>query len=84
MVDTSPLAFPVPHCIDGNWNKEPLPEYSGMTLRDFFAAQALAGMSGQCGLFRSGHEETDAEVAFGMALRAYDYADALLKARTDG
>ncbi len=36
-------AFPVTHSIDGNWQKEPDIEFRGMTLRDWFAGQALKG-----------------------------------------
>ncbi|WP_428383647.1 hypothetical protein [Nevskia ramosa] len=35
--DDGGFAFPVPHAIDGNWNKEPFPEYSGMSLRAYIA-----------------------------------------------
>lgn len=37
-------AFPVLHSIDGNWVRDPRPEYVGMSLRDWFAGQALAGL----------------------------------------
>lgn len=37
-------AYPVLHSIDGNWVKEPLDKYSGMSLRDYFAAAALQGI----------------------------------------
>ena len=37
-------AYPVLHSIDGNWVKEPLDKYSGMSLRDYFAAAALPGL----------------------------------------
>lgn len=36
-------AFPALHTIDGNWTREPLDKYAGMTLRDYFAAAALQG-----------------------------------------
>ncbi len=36
-------AFPVLHTIDGNWVKEPSQALSGMTLRQWYAGQALAG-----------------------------------------
>jgi hypothetical protein len=36
-------AFPAKHQIDGNWQKEPKEEYSGMTLRDWFAGMAMQG-----------------------------------------
>jgi hypothetical protein len=74
-------AFPVPHSIDGNWVKEPRPEYAGMSLRDYFAAHAgepppdfmrvLVGM----GTFEPGLE---------WRIRwAWTYADAMLAAREE-
>lgn len=44
MIKDGGPAFPVLHSIDGNWTKEPLPEYRGMTLRDYFAAKAMQGL----------------------------------------
>lgn len=38
-------AFPVPHSVDGNWQPSPLPEFTGMSLRDWFAGHALAGLT---------------------------------------
>lgn len=37
-------AFPVLHSIDGNWVREPIEEYQGMTLRDYFAAKAMQAL----------------------------------------
>ena len=37
-------AFPQQHAIDGNWVKEPLPEFRGMTMRDWFAGNAMRQM----------------------------------------
>ena len=71
-------AFPVLHNIDGNWTKEPLEKYSGMTMRDYFAAKAMQ-MHGY-GLMNAktnGPEDWDEQVAE----RAYMTADAMLKAR---
>jgi hypothetical protein len=45
----------------------------GMTLRDYFAAQALAGMLAR---YDAGKED--------MAVYAYEHADAMLKARDGG
>lgn len=44
----------------------------GMTLRDYFAAKAMAGMIA---------DPTDTNEAHTIAERAYHYADAMLKAR---
>lgn len=43
-------AFPAIHSIDGNWVKEPQPEYLGMSLRAYFAGQAMASA------FKMAHE----------------------------
>ena len=42
--DDGGFAFPVPHVIDGNWVISPHKEYSGMSLRDYFAAASLQGI----------------------------------------
>ncbi len=51
---------------DGNWNKES--QIAGMSLRDYFAGQALIGMAASYG-------EHD------MAIRAYRIADAMMVSR---
>jgi hypothetical protein len=66
-------AFP---CInpkhDGNWNKEPI--IQGMTLRDWFAGQALAG------LMASNFNEESAKT---LALLSYEQADEMINERTN-
>ena len=52
-----------------------LPDWSGMTLRDYFAAQAMQGFMGSSWNVKSFEE---------MASKAYQLADAMMKARTDG
>lgn len=51
----------------------------GMSLRDWFAGQALAGLASNC---------TDAGLSTwlpdSIAVRAYDYADAMIDARAKG
>lgn len=69
--DDGGQAFPVPSC-------------SGMTLRDYFAAKALAGLLGSAitysdELSHTGNSETPLDVF--MAVMAYRYADAMLEAR---
>lgn len=66
---------------------EYMPARDGMSLRDYFAGQALAGMlannrvfEGCVGRATSENITTDHAVAIG----AYELADALLKARTQG
>jgi hypothetical protein len=48
----------------------------GMTLRDWFAGQALAGIVGQ-------HIQGDSTFSRLTAKQAYEYADALLAARVE-
>ena len=48
----------------------------GMTLRDYFAAHALAGMLGD-------HESASIMSSIDAAQAAYDYADAMLKVRAE-
>lgn len=55
-------AFPV-NVYEGKWN-------DGMTLRDYFAAQAMQS------LIEDEHDCSD-----WLSSRAYEYADAMLKAR---
>ena len=59
---------------DGTWNQT---FERGMTLRDYFAGQALAGLmasEADGGVYLADH----------AALRAYEFADAMLKARESG
>jgi hypothetical protein len=65
-------AFPALHSIDGNWVKEPIDKYLGMTLRDYFAAAAMQGMC---------RKQWPVGVATDIADGAYEIADAMLKAR---
>lgn len=63
-IDGGP-AFPSPQC--GDWS----PEY-GMSLRDWFAGQALAGMMAS----------DDGSTPENVAAEAYEIADAMLAARS--
>lgn len=65
-----PFAFPVPTDAIGNH-----PDYQGMTLRDYFAGQALAGMCAS--KFSSPHGCYEHQ----WATRAYEFADAMLRER---
>ena len=69
---TGGLAFPVLHTIDGNWVKDPRKEFSGMTLRDYFAAQIMCGMWANKDVQGSKDE---------LAKGAYACADAMLAER---
>ena len=59
-------------CTNGDW----VPPQLGMTLRDWFAGQALAGISSTLA-----HEYEDRDLAERYAADAYELADAMLKAR---
>lgn len=77
-------AFPAQHSIDGNWTPDPKPEFLGMTLRDYFAGQALAGSLASItdaqmrGMIERHTPEKIAQI---QAECAYILADAMLKAR---
>jgi hypothetical protein len=67
MIDDGGSAFPIP-AVPGEHNA-----YWGMTLRDYFAGQALAGIAARdnnCVLFQA------------SACEAYRFADAMIKARS--
>lgn len=66
----NPFAFPVPN--DANNNGD-----SGMTLRDWFAGQALAGMLANPNNLRT-------ETFLTMGQDALRFADAMLLARSKG
>lgn len=80
-------AFPVPHNIDGNWVPDPRPEYSGMSLRDYFAGEALKGIaiSDPEAVTGSSSRTTsdDALERESVAWSCYAMADAMLKARDE-
>lgn len=73
-------AFPVAHGIDGNWQKEPLPEFSGMTLRRWYAGLAMQGYLAMC----ADPEISSRPAAEWTAKRALEYADALIAAEKAG
>lgn len=66
----NPPAFPQLHQIDGNWNKEPSPQYAGLTALDYFSAAALTGLL---------HNESF--VFISLAKDAFDTAEAVLSER---
>jgi type IV secretory pathway TraG/TraD family ATPase VirD4 len=53
-----------------------LPDQSGMTLRDYFAAKAMQGMFASQGNMLVVTKEY-------LAKTSYEYADAMMKARTE-
>ena len=56
----------------------------GMTLRDWFAGQALSGViaATSAGQHRPGKSEPGEHIRFAIARDSYDMADAMLAART--
>lgn len=44
MIDPNQPAFPVQHSIDGNWQKAPSMQYSGLTIRAEIASRLMAAM----------------------------------------
>lgn len=81
--DDGGAAFPCQQgeCSDGTWNQTYDP---GMTLRDFFAAKALQAYLSHpqniAGVVRAGQKRDMSPQDF-VAIAAYEYADAMLKAR---
>lgn len=76
-------AFPRLHSIDGNWIPDPKPEYSGMSLRDYFAARALQGLLSDPANASTAYKTmntTEGTIAMLTGI-AYDYADMMIKAR---
>lgn len=70
-------AFPRPRGFDESMGTYP---QNGMSLRDFFAGQALAGMAGEYRAAQMYTCEFD-ETCESIAKSAYELADAMLKAR---
>lgn len=67
-------AFPCNDFSDPDWYKKPMiPQFQGMSLRDYFAAAALSGLL-------SNKEGYDRGYAFASE-EAYHYADEILIAR---
>lgn len=78
--NTGGPAFPVPHSIDGNWVKEPLEEFRGITMRDYFAAKAMVGICHFWVQTRTKTHINDPDPKI-VASMAYEMADAMLAAR---
>ena len=75
----NPQAFPSGSVITPSGDV--FPDYSGMTLRDYFAGQALAGIL--AGGFADTVPHDDINGGSDAAFFAYSYADAMLKARME-
>lgn len=76
----NPPAFPSVS-IDRNWNNGEPMYTEGMTLRDYFAGQALQCVQGSYGTMDFDNTEHDRKTHAFIAKHAYGIADAMLKAR---
>jgi hypothetical protein len=72
MIKDPPTAFP--------WTHDDM-TCTGMTLRDYFAAKALQGMSANPADVHDADEETYDEYVEEISRCAYKMADAMMKAR---
>lgn len=72
-------AFPIPLRQGESWNHEKYGSPNGMTLRDWFAGQAVTGLL--AGQWRSKPGVSAREDAESLAFNAYAIADAMLSAR---
>ena len=79
--DNGGPAFPSMHSIDGNWVKDPRPEYCGMTLRVFFAANAPVEDVDHIMVVRGWNKYGGDLYVDAVTTARYMYADAMLKAR---
>ncbi len=74
-------ASPVLHSIDGNWAKEPLDEYKGLTKREHFAAMAKPPVEIIIEVLKTQHGSVTLEAYLNMAAEyKTQEADALLAA----
>jgi len=62
-------AMPQLHTIDGNWEKEPIAKYAGVTKREYFAVKAMEAM-----IISSPQQKES------LCATAVEYADGLLSA----
>ena len=80
-------AFPVPVGEREFWDREENGSPNGMSLRDYFAAAAMAAfISNESRVVAMAHATDGQEgiVDFAIALSAYDMADAMIEARKEG
>ena len=76
----NPQAFPIPADDKAGWHSQ-----EGMTLRDYFAGEALKGFCSNDAKHQRAVEHSrngiGAAISDIFSKEAYDYADAMLKAR---
>lgn len=75
MTSSNPMAFPVPYMTSYESGAEVRHGSDGMTLRDYFAAKAMAAL-----IVANFYDMTEA----GVSPKAYVFADAMLAARQEG
>jgi hypothetical protein len=75
MKNADKAAMPQLHTIDGNWVKEPIEEYAGLTKREYFAAKAMQGI-----MANNRAKPTKQEHFDNIAEDAVRSADALIRA----
>jgi len=66
-------AMPQLHTIDGNWEKEPIAKYAGVTKREYFAVKAMEAMIANPNTSSAQQKES-------LCAIAVEYADGLLSA----
>ena len=76
--NTGGPAFPRPFSVDDADTDISYPAHIGMTLRDYFAAKAMQGFAAHPVGATKKYSETGPQA---NARLAYEYADAMLKAR---
>lgn len=79
-IDDGGPAFPVMHSIDGNWQKEPIEKFMGLSLRDWFAGQAMVGVIVGSAVVQE-ETGTASDYPSRVAEGAYEIADAMLSTR---
>ena len=78
--DTSGPAFPVSLYAGATYSgHEP---FDGMTLRDYFAGQALAGLAANQQWLENVSQANGGDVCTAISVAAYEVADAMLEARS--
>lgn len=75
MKNADKAAMPQLHTIDGNWVKEPIEKYAGLTKREYLATKAMQGICVNAGRNSHSFHKPDE-----IAKTAVSIADALLSA----
>lgn len=81
MKNSEKSAFCQLHTIDGNWTKDPIEKYSGLTKREYFAALAMQGLLSNSEItlsLKSKIENDYIPIPDLVAKYSLEYADSLL------